>query len=66
MQRYQHAKRNWVKAIQWLIDNGYINYNFTDAETGFNWWISGKSFDKFYADEVLQQNMIFIYEKRRY
>lgn len=59
MQRYQHAKRNWVKAIQWLIDNGYINHNFTDAETGFNWWISGKSFDKFYADEVLQQKVDF-------
>ena len=59
MQRYQHAKRNWVKAIQWLIDNGYINHDFTDAETGFNWWISGKSFDKFYADEVLQQKFDF-------
>lgn len=59
MQRYPHAKRNWVKVIQWLIDNGYIYHNFTDAETGFNWWISGKSFDKFYADEVLQQKFDF-------
>ena len=59
MRRFPHAKRNWIKAIQWLIDNGYINHNFSDAEFGFNWWISGKSFDKFYADEVLQQKIDF-------
>lgn len=56
---FPHVKRNWLKTIQWLIDNGYINHNFTDAEFGFNWWISGKSFDKFYADEVLQQKINF-------
>lgn len=59
MKRYPHAKRNWIKTIQWLIDNGYINHNFQDAETGFNWWISGKSFDEFYADEVLQKKIDF-------
>ena len=59
MKRYPHAKRNWIKTIQWMIDNGYINYNFQDAETGFNWWISGKSFDEFYADEVLQKKIDF-------
>lgn len=36
IKRYPHAKRNWIKTIQWLIDNGYINHNFQDAETGFN------------------------------
>lgn len=51
---YPHVKRNWIKTIQWLIDNGYVNYNFQVAETGFNWWISGKSFKQFYSDEVLQ------------
>ena len=51
IERWPHVKRGWLKAIQWLIDNGYVNHNFTDAETGFRWWISGKSFDKFYADE---------------
>lgn len=34
-----------------------------DAENGFylafKWWISGKSFDEFYADEVLQQKIKF-------
>lgn len=59
MKRYPHAKRNWIKTIQWLIDNGYINHNFQDAETGFNWWISGKSFNTFYADEVLQKKIDF-------
>lgn len=59
IRRYPHVKRGWLKAIQWLIDNGYVNHNFQDAETGFNWWISGKSFDKFYADEVLQQKIDF-------
>lgn len=59
MKRYPHAKRNWIKTIQWMIDN---EYSFTDnpnAEFGFNWWISGKSFDSFYADEVLQQKIDF-------
>lgn len=57
--RWPHVKRNWMKTIQWLIDNEYVNHNFTDAEFGFNWWISGKSFNKFYADEVLQQKINF-------
>lgn len=51
---YPHVKRNWLKTIQWLIDNGYINHNFDNAEFGFRWWISGNSFKQFYADEVLQ------------
>ena len=59
IKRWPHVKRNWIKTIKWLIDNGYINHNFNDAETGFCWWISGKSFDKFYADEVLQQKINF-------
>lgn len=59
MKRYPHAKRSWIKTIQWMIDNGYLNRNFKDAETGFKWWISGKSFDKFYADEVLQKKIDF-------
>ena len=59
IQRYPHVKRGWLRAIQWLIDNGYINHNFKDAETGFRWWISGKSFEKFYADEFLQQKIEF-------
>ena len=56
---WPHVKRGWLKTIQWLIDNGYIDHNFNDAETGFNWWISGKSFNAFYADEVLQKKIDF-------
>lgn len=59
IKRWPHVKQNWIKTIQWMIDNGYINHNFQEAETGFNWWISGKSFDEFYADEVLQQKIDF-------
>ena len=59
IKRWPHVKRNWIKTIKWLIDNGYINHNFNDAETGFCWWISGKSFKKFYADEVLQKKINF-------
>lgn len=52
IERFPHVKRKWLETIQHLIDNGYMNCNFSDAETGFRWWISGKSFDKFYADEA--------------
>lgn len=54
IKEYPHVKRNWIKTIKWLIDNGYVKHNFQVAETGFNWWISGKSFKQFYSDEVLQ------------
>ena len=59
IRKYPHVKRGWIKAIQWLIDNRYTNNNFTDAETGFNWWISGKSYKEFYSDEFLQQKFDF-------
>ena len=59
MKRYPHVKRNWIKTIQWMIDAGYSFTDRKNAEFGFNWWISGKSFDKFYAEEVLQQKIDF-------
>lgn len=59
IKRWPHVKRSWIKAIQWLIDNGYVNKNFSDAEVGFRWWISGKSYKQFYADEFLQQKFDF-------
>lgn len=59
IRQFPHAKKKWLETIQWLIDNGYINHNFSDAETGFRWWISGNSFEKFYADEFLQLKIDF-------
>lgn len=59
IKRWPHVMRNWLKTIQWLIDNGYIDHNFTDAETGFKWWISGKSYKQFYADEYQQLKIDF-------
>lgn len=57
--RWPHVKRNWLKTIQWLIDNGYSFSDNPNAEFGFNWWISGKSFKQFYADEFQQQKINF-------
>ena len=59
IKEYPYVKKRWLQTIQWLIDNGYINRNFSDADTGFKWWISDKSFEKFYADEFLQQKINF-------
>lgn len=56
---YPHVKRNWIRVLQKLIEYGHITRNINDAEFGFNWWISGKDFDTFYADEVLQQKIDF-------
>lgn len=58
-QRFPHVKRKWIQTIQKLIDAEYVNHDFTDAEFGFYWWISGKGFDQYYADEVLQQKIEF-------
>lgn len=59
IQRWPHVKINWLKVTNWLIANGYVDHNFCDAETGFKWWISGKSYKQFYADEFLQQKFDF-------
>lgn len=57
---YPHVKRNWIKAIEWMMENKWAEKRLTeDAEMAFNWWISGKSFKQFYADEYLQQKIDF-------
>lgn len=53
-----------AKAHGWhdqeLSDETYLMLIISEiAETGFSWWISEKSFDKFYADEVLQKKIDF-------
>lgn len=62
VERWPHVKRNWLKTIQWMIDNGYSFFENPNAEFGFRWWISGKPFKEFYADEVLQQKIEFTNE----
>lgn len=57
--RFPHVRKKWIDTIQKLIDEGYIKNNFSDPEFGFRWWISGKNFKEFYADEVLQQKIDF-------
>lgn len=59
IERWPHVKRGWLKTIQWLKENGYNSHPEESAETNFRWWISGKSFDKFHADEFLQQKINF-------
>lgn len=60
IQDFPHVKRNWEKAIEWLIQNRWTKTQyFKSKDLAFKWWISGKSFDKFYADEVMQQKLEF-------
>ena len=59
MKRWPHVKRNWIKTIQYLKENGYSGHPEESDELYFKWWISGKSFKEFYADEVIQQKIEF-------
>ena len=59
VKRWPHVKRNWIKAIQWLKDNGYSNHVEECAEMNFRWWISGKNYKQFYADEYQQLKIDF-------
>ena len=59
LERWPHVKRNWIKTIKWLKENGYDTHPEESEETSFRWWISGKSFKKFYADEFMQQKFDF-------
>lgn len=57
---YPNVKRNYIKAIEWMMENKWTEKRFLDnPEMAFNWWISGKSFKQFYADEYLQQKIDF-------
>lgn len=59
IERFPHAKRRWIQTIEKLKNAGYINKNFDDAEFSFEWWISGKSYKEFYAEQVLQKKLKF-------
>ena len=59
IERWPHVRRNWLKTIQWLKENGYSSHPEESTETNFRWWISGKSFKEFYADEFMQRKIDF-------
>lgn len=54
IKKYPHVEENWKKSIQKLIDLGYINHDFDDPSFCFEWWISGKSYKQFYAENIQQ------------
>lgn len=57
---FPHVRNNWIKTIKWLRENKWTDISLgDDEEMAFNWWISGKSFKQFYADEYLQQKLDF-------
>ncbi len=59
VKRWPHVKRNWVKTIKRLKDEGKYSKHLCSAEDDFRWWISGKSYKQFYADEFMQGKFNF-------
>lgn len=69
---FPHVKRNWIRAIKRIrelsnLHNMIVNNYWGDGnedekcEQVFNWWISGKSYDEWYADTFLQMKINFDY-----
>lgn len=64
MKDFPHVQRNWENTIDWLMKNKWTKtQQLKSKDLAFKWWISGKSFDKFYAEEVLQQKINFENER---
>ncbi len=70
LQMFPHVKRNWIRAIRRIRemkigDNVIVNNYWGDGsedekcEQIFNWWISGKSYERWYADEIQQLKIDF-------
>lgn len=57
--RWSHVYRGWLKTIKWLMERGYVSYHFESPEIGLKWWISGKTYKEFYADEIMQCKLNF-------
>lgn len=60
---YPHVKRNWIKTFEKLKECGYLKYDLEASEM-FDWWISGKSYKKWYSDTFLQQKIDFGNERK--
>ena len=67
---YPHVKRNWINAIKRIREQGIAKNILTEnyfgngtedeiCENIFQWWISGKSYDEWYAETFLQQRIDF-------
>lgn len=57
---FPHVQRNWQNTIEWLMKNKWTKtQQLKSSDLAFKWWISAKSFDEFYSDEVLQQKIKF-------
>lgn len=70
MKAYPHVKRNWIKAImriraEVIGDNMILNNDFggcneeETCENIFQWWISGKSYEQWYAETFRQMKIDF-------
>lgn len=68
---FPHVKRGWIKAIKAIREGGvfytntiWINGHSEDeiAEDIFEWWISGKSYKKWYSEKYLQLKLNFNFE----
>jgi phosphoadenosine phosphosulfate reductase len=59
LKRYPHIEHKWKQVIQYLIDNGYTKNEKETADFMFSWWISGKSYRQYYAEEIEQQKIKF-------
>lgn len=67
LQRYPHVKKRWLWAFKEIrkgnYDNMILNNYWGDGtedekcEMIFNWWISGKAYDEWYADTFLQKSL---------
>lgn len=58
IKEFPHVVHKWKETIRWLQINKWIDTPLT-TEQAFKWWISGKSFAEFYADEIQQQKIDF-------
>lgn len=57
---FPHVKKKWIDTIKWLSENKWKKKKMIETpEITFKWWISGKKYKKFYADEFLQQKIDF-------
>lgn len=55
---YPHVKKNWIKACAKLKEKGFVCHDLSSDDM-FDWWISGKSYKKWYAEKFLQQKFNF-------